>query len=61
MSHGAVNPQPTVYVVDADEAVRDSLRSLLTLHGFNVDRRRAFLYPVFRHVGGRRPTFRKTR
>lgn len=37
MAQGAVTPQPTIYVVDADPAVRDSLRSLLTLHGFAVE------------------------
>ena len=36
MVQGAVSPQPTVYVVDADPAVRDSLRSLLTLYGYRV-------------------------
>ena len=37
MAQGAVNPQPSIYVVDADPAVRDSLHSLLTLHGFHVE------------------------
>lgn len=37
MAQGAVTPQPTIYVIDADSAVRDSLSSLLTLHGFRVE------------------------
>ena len=37
MAQGAVNPQPSIYVVDADPAVRDSLHSLLSLHGFHVE------------------------
>ena len=37
MAQGAIAPQPTIYVVDADAAVRDSLHSLLTLHGFRVE------------------------
>ena len=37
MPQGAVIPQPTVYLVDADPAVRDSLSSLLTLYGFRVE------------------------
>jgi len=39
MAQRAVKPQPTIYVVDADPAVRDSLCSLLTLHGFRVEAR----------------------
>ena len=34
--HGARAPQPTIYIVDADPAVRDSLRSLLGLYGYGV-------------------------
>ena len=37
MPQGAVHPQPTVYLVDGDSAVRDSLNSLLSLHGFTVE------------------------
>ncbi len=37
MAQSAVDSQPTIYVVDADPAVRDSLDSLLTLHGFRVE------------------------
>ena len=37
MAHVAATPQATIYVVDADSAVRDSLHSLLTLHGFAVE------------------------
>jgi two-component system response regulator FixJ len=37
MAPGAANQQPTIYVVDADPAVRDSLDTLLTLHGFHVE------------------------
>lgn len=43
---GAADPQPTVYVVDDDEAVRDSLRWLLDANGFTVrayDSAEAFL------------------
>jgi two-component system response regulator FixJ len=36
MTQGAAITQPTVYVVDADPAVRDSLDALLTLHGYDV-------------------------
>ena len=42
----ASDPQPTVYVVDDDEAVRDSLRWLLDANGFSVrayDSAEAFL------------------
>lgn len=42
----AADPQPTVYVVDDDEAVRDSLRWLLDANGFTVrayDSAEAFL------------------
>ncbi len=37
MAQGATQPQPTVYLVDGDSAVRDSLHSLLSLHGFTVE------------------------
>ena len=37
MARGAGAPQPIIYVIDADAAVRDSLQSLLTLHGFDVE------------------------
>ncbi len=37
MPQGAANHQATIYVVDADPAVRDSLRSLLTLYSFRVE------------------------
>ena len=37
MPRGAADSQPRIYVVDADPAVRDSLHSLLTLHGFRVE------------------------
>ena len=37
MAQGGAHPQPTVYLVDGDAAVRDSLESLLSLHGFSVE------------------------
>ena len=37
MVQRAISPQPTIYIVDADPAVRDSLRSLLTLYGYRVE------------------------
>ena len=37
MAPGAATPQPSIYIVDADPAIRDSLHSLLTLHGFHVE------------------------
>jgi len=48
-------PPPAVYIIDDDEAVRDSLAILLETHGFEVttyETARAFLDHAERGIGG---------
>jgi len=50
-----VNPKPTVYIVDDDQAVRDGLTALLTVSGFALetfDSAERFLTAIERHTPG---------
>lgn len=50
-----MNPKPTVYIVDDDQAVRDGLTALLTVSGFALetfDSAERFLTAIERHTPG---------